>query len=1452
MLSGSRKELYLFRTVDVAPTSISFTGNDFDGRGDLTIGLPTAKETNRSLNDSYLTINGTLRLEDRLAIEDDGDNFTIRNAGSSTVFRGTDTPIPTSGFQVRKPNGINLGVVPDWILSRFSSSAGLNFLTEESSNNTYTIDIAHRPSIVPDLNGNIYVLAIGKRVGAPDHRVFISKYTPSVDGGELELAVVAHTPISVAGIHAENPRTVEPSQEFFQPQISGCINDENELVFIITDRGQPSSESANPRCGFASVYVWNENFDITLLKQDIFNLLEYDNAALTKGKIILDGGCTMAYANGRYHVALGISEPIAAAVNINEIERSIYTGNSVDLFTWSTSYKGRNSLRRLSSLEFNESGYNITSIDAIQIGDNADLSLFACTTDGLILRSQDGGGSWEEIPTPATARIPLYAIKTIKGSVDTQAVIYAGGYRGFLMRSKNSGQDWKIIAAPHDFDFTSNFVTQDRVVSDVWRYDFREGRTLDDVINSALGWANRDLELPPTQNNKLEGHVTVPHLDRDIHTLVEMVVPSSEGNHTSLFIIHENGVMVLDKAEVNSEEDVIYPEGRRNDDKYQRMAPVFITRNSAVITSGCIVGSDLLLCGEFPQIERVPGLANALFGSYLVPYAPKEGYQPVPHFIRIERAHELGFHVKDWNKPYYGNGFYFSTDAGMPYDKNDIDTGVIGAITDIESVDENTAYAIDKNGLLIQWKRDVNKTPSDVLDTGSSAQIPPSRDRSTVLSNTAYDTSLVFTELFLGTQATDGSETATEIITIFLLNNKSEVYRSTDNGVSWRKFAIQPSSTVDRLQSGEYNTSQIDQRGNKLVRQIFIGDIYAPDPDSIIVGTGGSFMGFSVGQRIYPSYCPTSNNNLFLTTSNLETGHIEVWRSYSNNDVPIFEKIAPFTSGSDDGTGVPLNFPIPRRTEIENNDENIFTYIASETPYSNMVELPEGVLAIFAGVESPTNEGVIACKGLDGKKWVNGTDPTLPVPLKGIPSDGVINGDDINNSLRVVCTSQGRVFSGITIPIGGTFFYESRRWGESPYFMPIIPEKEQYIGVGDLCIIWTAIPYRYDEFTLGLNYGFGTDNLVKESPSFFCKTSKTYTDGAGTANVDFSPIQSVSLYWNRQDPDVIDLLGEGSTWDANALALIETNFPLATLSVTVPHYQGDVFPEQNDSYVQFQLSSIVDRGMFTPHTKPTDSNPSSNKNGCYIVCPDKNYIQNEFADGVNTHYLITYTTDPINILKPADVVIRKILRNDSHRIFYEGAQIDFSNVTSGISEFYVFADRFFMDGTNGKVGSSLGDLIPQSLADSDYQFGQWIRLSIPIILPAPEGYIKIGSCVIGKQNQVTYSDNGDVREGLQYSSGWTINKVSFVTEYGSINGISGVTKHGKPIYQLNLSYTEIESWESQVYRNLLSDNPRQAFILVPNPDHPTSVLYVRLVDDPTFAHDGGIHFSHGVSVRTIK
>ncbi len=1404
MLLGNktRQELYVFRTEAVYPTQISCNYHGFNiGRGPY-YGNPLAVTGNRDTTDACI-VNGAIVNSEKGRIETDDSKLTlkIQPSGFSYELDGSNKAKKTNRFTVQYANGPT-EYVPniDWVQNEPAViESGI------------TVVDGIRVPLLEDDNDIIYMFLLG--TNGSNHSVLVLKYDQKTVG-----ATPSWTPAASSGSIS--------ASSFVNGRIAACRTPSGEFAIITTHEGVRGTNS-----GTVDVLTYIPGSDtVNILKQDIFNFSGTTDT-------VIDGGCSIeSTGDEKFVIALGISRNVDIKINKNEIERSVYIACSDDLVTWTTSYEGKNALGRVEVRDSEESGYAVTDVDYLET--SSEKLMFAVTTNGLVLKSNTEGSSWEQIQTPATNKIPLYSVKAMQGKVGEDIIVYAGGHSGFLMRSINGGSTWRIIAAPQLVQFWRDMSVTTRP-SNIpgkefhadplqWRYDFRPGRSITDVISQQFGWTNADLELPTEQTKELEGQIAVPGLDKNIHTLLTYNQTDANGTvtDTKLVIVHEKGVMVLNEANnTDIEGNWIKPQLRVDGAKTDRMFPIYRVLTNAFIISATIVGEDILLCGNFSNTEKMNKKTPV--------YVSKPKWSNGSHFLRLSGKNGLQdlYNYDYWENPNDKVGFYFSTDQHDPEEEiniNNIKSGRIESVTDVHAISSTKAYAIDEDGMLILWEKATSS--SDIIETVPRVPINNVRDRATIISNRLYDKNKTFTDLHVYSEFNNSQE----VLSIAVQNDKSEIFRSVNLGLSWQKFLIDNQQVTE----SQFNNSGIDalnwRTAETFHQKLFLGDILIINPEKIMSGIGNQLIIFSVGQRAYPSLRRCSNGTMFMVDSDLERGEVEIWRAYTkeiqDSSFVFFKKIGPNHSTKEDSTGHSITFDIPA-------SNTPMATIASNVPYPDIFELPEGVLAIYAGADIAAN-----LTG-DGVSWVPKNDPALPIPLKPIDPYGTYTSAVILKQSKYYVAQNGRVFCVLQDDISLNTF-ECRKWSKpksttTPDGMPILLNKKQWLGLSNTTVFWNFEGKPNDSYEIPINYLYPAENCLKESPSFLYKTAALPAEM-------FSQrfIYTLEMLFDRQDPELQELLGDGKAFSLDSLGLIKTNFPFMTWAVTVPDYDSNEWPEFSNQYTEFRESAVVHEGTFK----------KSSDLGSYILDNSQNFRPDMFADGDRTHYIIVQITDTTQedsryVFYPNEVVIRKITGNTRDRIYYEGDPIDFSALYE-YGNYRIYTDRFFGDGTNGRrEGEALNPIA--ALYDTPYDTGRLVKIRIPIVGMPPEGYIQLGVPFFGKQAPVEFNVDGNTRDANRYSVGWRWNVVSNTSEITSVNGINVISKMGENVNKFVLQYDQIEEWQIQVYRAFLKDRPKQAFILVPDPDKPTSMLYVRLDEDPSFTHAGGIAFNQGVSLKTV-
>jgi len=807
------------------------------------------------------------------------------------------------------------------------------------------------------------------------------------------------------------------------------------------------------------------------------------------------------------------------------------------------------------------------------------------------------------------------------------------------------------------------------------------------------------------------------------------------------------------------------------------------------LTQG-IEQAELLVAGHIALNTEFP--SNS--GRDRAQYAAESGWENVPRFCRIKNA---TFARRGNNQKYnLENGFYFSV--------HPVGTGLM--ITDCDRASSTLVYAIDELGNFIEWTPNSSVTH---LISATGRPTPPSvRDIAKIITKLPRRIEGTISAHRYASVAIAWSGTQDNAIAQIYAGHGSTLYVSDDLGVTWKETKTELNMISSLVILNEETVIMAD---DKIVQ-------YNP----IL--------------RAYPYLSSMSDGSIWLSVSNLTFGRVEVWkiennRNFSNDIVKDFYRVfPPFIQiggkEADETTGtfesIAFNADIPTDNSI-----------SDAVPRSSLVEAQEGTVFLA------TYDRILATT-LALQSWYLSTSPNIPIPMYRFTSNAP---DWTDTQMRRTLTmsqygncpiyaffvstagTPGVAVSRILVdvPADGSVFID----------MPIIPEKMQSIGIGSLAVIWSGMSVIGDSYDIGTESQYSARQAVlEESPQYFWRNDSDTKFITNSANIEF--------LWNKRAD------GEGSVYNVNAISLIGTNFPYARWAVSVPEYRGTTFPLDKSQYIEFEMSAIIHQGIFYTNAAAASSGTWNN----VVHDPSLTLIPNQYGDSGNAYYVLI-AKSMNGISSPANCEIRKIISNTKNMIYYDGDPVDLTAVAGQTVEYAIFADVMFNNGSNGENRDDYGYPQPE-LAGTEKEFCQWIRLTIPNIYNTAEGYHKIGKIIIGRHIPFyVVTENGELPRD-RFNSGWKFSINAETNIERSQTGLSRVKHIGQIVKSYELQYENIESWQVDVFYNLLFPKIYQAFVLVFDSQTPTSAKLVRLSSQIEGNHVGGEIFSHGVRIAEVK
>jgi hypothetical protein len=1392
--SSDKKELYLIKTVSTGPSDVYFEQNGkgptgFNIYGNPQTGLPEAGITNKSIGLQLVASGGFVEEEiDKIQSGQNKLTLSIDELGTISPSKGSGA-IDVPRYSLKYANN----------QTKHSLNTAWNFLSE--------VNINAIEAQFAELDTETYSLNNGARVGMVEDTetgiVYLFVVAEIVGQSDYRILVFSYEPtLSSAPDFSGTGQFTNAAYSakligqvgltnLKQPQIDACMG--NGVIYILVSHYGDETAPADAKYG--DVHLFQFDFR-PVAGEPRVTLLSKDIAAQTGGKNQrFDGGVSIQYAYGRVIIATGILDTSKASSAIEQ--RDILIGSSPDGIHWSFTENNTNALGIISSEDSLLKDAAIRSIDRARSEDTP--LMCAVGEKGAIFISTDDGATWSAKASFASRNsITLLAVKIIQSEEQGKYIVYAGGANAYLTRSLDSGLTWKVVSYPSGFfitDPSSQFTFSD----DDFELNAKKEPVYQTIqsLNSGFGF--------PTVHTHLSNIQTM-----DAHEWLTGDVVSGNTN-AGVFFTSPKAVFWIQnahkKAVLNLDSEV------SGDIKYIAGFGQLATTTESVINGMAVLdrtqqNPSILLTGRFVSEE---GANASKPGGFIA----DEGYQTnISHFVRMTGATHP-YRAKYKAAP----GFLFSTDeneVGLPY-------------TSPTVVSPTLAYAITREGELLQW------IPDYTADTHLVGG-PTKRDQGTVTKDSDGKTLIISTVGLTGITHFKKADDSPDNFLLSVGSTDGFVYTSTDKGQSWDVRSIAVLGNV-RVTTGAGVTA-VGSNAYSL--------IHLSEENILVAGDGGIYITNS-RNRTRPFLFLSSQNILFLANAELDTGNIELWRTEESllsdkNLIPVFEKVYPLASKTNEVT--PIKFKV--QTDL--------TPLWSEVPYPSLMEM-EDMLHIFTPVQIETHvAGRVVATVDNGDNTFPCSATRVPLPMSPlVPVQSTWSLAQHRKTLRVFPHGGGRLL-GISMSSdsnGKVGLFTSRTWGIDPvdhkfyFYAPVIPGQWQWMGTGNLQTRWLGKPRLGDSFTIPIEYQYGKDNLSIESPTFSYRIGPDSKIPLGVRT------DKLHLVWDRQDAFITSIVGKGHAWNAHALGLIKTNFPEAFWAISIPTYNGTAFPIDRADYTEMYLNAIVHQGTFLPQTaRETGANKLS-KN--IIMDTSLALVPNEYASGGRTYYLlVAKTTDGISNPDPTKTVVRKITGNTSNMIMYEGEPIFAqSDTLTTVFEYMVYTDRMFSDGSGGTRTTLSGNPEPP-LANSEYEFGRWLRVTIPRYYTLPENYHIFGKVMLGRINPVSLPLASQTQTRHRFSRGWRWTAVPRTVLEDTPEGVSYAKKIGDAGQAFRLQWDNIDSWEADVFYGLLLPNMHQAFCLVFDSDTPTSIELVRIRDTVDVEHVAGRIFNHGVILHEVQ
>lgn len=623
-------------------------------------------------------------------------------------------------------------------------------------------------------------------------------------------------------------------------------------------------------------------------------------------------------------------------------------------------------------------------------------------------------------------------------------------------------------------------------------------------------------------------------------------------------------------------------------------------------------------------------------------------------------------------------------------------------------------------------------------------------------------------------------------------NSIAAIFHPTDSGQDEFLIGTQSGRTIHSCDGA---TCWVGQRANS---GFPVHDVAIPESGVALAVANGVYRSEGrVGFRVLPELVKLPNGEILLAACNTIAGEVDLF--FSSDSGESFQ---------------------PR--EVENASLLSFTpepspsSLTTNTPRISAFFTDSGELFLIAGVR-----GIVSLDG-NGSTWTYALGASLPVNPK---LDNAI-ATDAEQSFKVMRAYGGMRIFGV-VRAGSTLkTFTDREWLEGhPVYPPVIPGKRMWLGVGNMYAEFGAASLTEGDFwTSELAHRFPASNLVVETRSSFWLSKNRI--GLKHPELIFD--------WDRKNADIVAQKGFGDSWNISGFFMVGTGFRQAVLQLSDPEYTGNTFPTDPAEYLEFNLTSEVERGV-------ADAETGVGTAGNVVRIAGANWIPGQFRPGYRQYYLAN--------LDDSGTIFR-IVNNTYDTLVIERNTSE-SPIEQG-QEVVIFTDRFVCDGSGGRVGSS-----PHPpLVSSPWQHPRHVRLKIPPTQgfgPGQKGHVRIDTIIAGPIVPVAATRPGN-NDPTNMDEEWRWIPTPLTDESVGRSGVIAIAYTSpRPVQRWSFRYSAQEWYERDARLAHFSSRMRDAFCLVFDAAHPveTAELVRRTFRSEGVEHLGGDLFTDVVEVEEV-